>query len=153
MMRHGVLSALFLVLIAACTPSVPGYSKSQPSHLTCGCDGAQACYDGAAHLAESRGETADTGEELLYLAQCACFEGSMAGCNTIAHFAKDYVAACEAGKNAKDSCTIAGMVHLHGVRVPDRNGRSFEPDPAAASAAFAKGCEAGAKPACDHAAK
>jgi hypothetical protein len=141
---------LALLAIAGCAASAPGYSKSNPTHITCGCEPGDACFEAAGQLASSRGETAETAEELLYLTQCACFQGTMGGCNTISHYAKDYVAACAADRDPRTSCTIAGFVHHHGVRVPPLNGRSFDPDQASAAAAFDKACRAGSTVACQH---
>jgi hypothetical protein len=139
--------AMLGLVVASCGP-LPGYSPDNPAQVTCGCDDEVSCYENASRLASAQGETAETGETLLYFAQCACFEGEMAGCNTISHFAKDYVADCEAGRDVRNSCAIAGFVHRHGVLVPQLNGRSFPPDQEAAKAAFSKACSAGAKLAC-----
>jgi hypothetical protein len=136
-------------LVAAC--AAPGYNPARPTEIVCGCHDGASCYDAVAAVAKARGENAESGEELLYLAQCACFQESFAGCNTLAHFAKDWVAACEAGKEVANACTIAGLVHEHGVRVPRLSGRSFDRDPAAARAAFERACQAGAAIACRHA--
>jgi hypothetical protein len=137
---------LCATLVSGC--AVDGYDPQAPTKVTCGCGDGDACYQGGAQLASASGETAETGEQLLYFSQCACFEGSMAGCNTISHFAKDYVRACETGVDVKNSCTIAGFVYRHGVQVPNLNGRSFDADSKAASSAFAKACQAGATNAC-----
>jgi hypothetical protein len=142
--------AVGALVIAGCAGSTPGYSRTNPSQVTCGCEPGDACFEAAGHLASSRGETEETAEELLYLAQCACFQGTVGGCNTVSHYAKDYVAACEADREPRTSCTIAGFVHHHGVAVPRLNGRSFPPDQAAALAAFDKACRAGSPVACQH---
>lgn len=144
--RVAILAAL--VLFVACVGKTPGYSLSHPTEIVCGCHEPDECYDHASKLSKDRGETAATGEQLLYFSQCACFEGSFAGCNTLGHFAKDFVRACEGGDDVKNSCTIAGFVYLHGVRVPPRSGRSYDADPAKASALFKRACEAGAAEAC-----
>jgi hypothetical protein len=136
------------VALVACGAQVTGYDPKDPTHLVCPCDDPQTCYDQAAEL-DKRGETAETGEELLELSQCACLEGSMGGCNTLAHFAKDWVAACDRDEDPKNSCAIAGFVHEHAVRVPDRSGRTFHRDAAAAKAAFDKACRAGATNVCN----
>lgn len=142
--------ALAILCCAAIACAPPGYNPSHPAEVVCGCHDGQSCYEGAAALAKERGETAETGEELMYYAQCACFQGSLAGCNTLGHFSRDYVKACEAGKDVATSCTIAGLVHRHGVRLPRMSGRSFDRDPAAARAAFERACQAGAAVACRH---
>ena len=145
------------VAIAACVSALacgraPGYDPSHPSKITCGCHDGQSCVEGATRVASQRGETAETGEELLYYSQCACFQGSMAGCNMLAHFAKDHVRWCAADQDVARTCTIAGMVHRHGVALPDtgamRPGRSFPPDQALAGEAFAKACRGGSEIAC-----
>jgi hypothetical protein len=128
----------------------PGWSARNPTEVICGCHDGDSCYEGAAQLAARRGETADTAEELLYFSQCACFQGSLAGCNTLGHFAKDGVRACDAGRDVANSCAIAGFVHRHGVRIPPLNGRSWDRDPVAAAAAFDRACRAGAQVACPH---
>ncbi|MFT3764967.1 MAG: hypothetical protein QM820_05530 [Minicystis sp.] len=139
------------VLAGACGLfKTPGYNPSNPTEITCGCHDGVTCYEGASGLAAKSGENAATAEELMYFAQCACFQGSMAGCNTLGHFAKDWVAACDRDEKNADACTIAGLVHHHGVRVPQINGRSFPRDEAAAQAAFERGCRAGSQVACAH---
>lgn len=141
--------ALPVVLVGfACASKQPGYQPSNPTELVCGCHEPDTCYEEAAKLSKEKGETAETGEQLLYFAQCACFEGSFAGCNTLGHFAKDFVQACDAGQNVKDACTIAGFVYLHAVSIPSRSGRSFHTDPEKSQASFKRACEAGAKQAC-----
>jgi hypothetical protein len=127
----------------------PGYDPANPGRVSCGCDSGDDCYEAAARL-DAKGETAESGEQLLYFAQCACFHGSPGGCNTVSHFAKDHIDACKAGKNVRDSCAIAGFVYRHGVLVPNFNGRSFDRDPVASAAAFAKACNAGAQIACSY---
>ena len=108
-MKHAfTISCVATAIAFACAPQLTGYDASDPTKLTCPCDDPQTCYESAARLDE-QGETAETGEQLLELAQCACFEGSVAGCNTLAHFAKDWVAACDGTRHR--SCTIAGFVH------------------------------------------
>jgi hypothetical protein len=114
------LLAAGATLLAACASDPPGYSATQPTKIVCGCHDGATCYDATAALASRRGENADTAEELLYLAQCACFQESMAGCNTLGHFAKDHIAACERDEEVATSCTVAGFVHLHGMSVPRR---------------------------------
>jgi TPR repeat protein len=146
--RTALFASLGLLAGACGLFRTPGYSPSDPTEITCGCHDGVTCYEGAAALASSRGENAGTAEELMYFAQCACFQGSTAGCNTLAHFAKDWVAACARDEKVADACTIAGMVHLHGVRVPSSNGRSFPRDDAAARAAFERACKAGSQVAC-----
>ncbi len=143
-----------LVFLAACGVGfTPGWSPSDPTVLTCGCDEAVACYDAVAALDSREGETAENADELIYLAQCACFLGSMAGCNTLGHYAKDWVHACERGEDVARSCGIAGAIYHHGVRVPHPHGRSVPHDPAAAKAAFDRACQAGSKTACAAASK
>lgn len=131
-----------------CLFSTGGYDADDPTKVTCACGDGVSCYEGAADLASKKGENAETGEHLLYLAQCACFQGTPAGCNTVSHFAKDFVAACDAGENVRDACAIAGYVHEHGVRVPPMNGRSFPRNPEAAASAFRRACDAGASVVC-----
>ncbi len=144
------LAPLLAAVVAACVTSGPlGYHPQNPTELTCPCDDGQSCYQMTVELAEQRGETAETGEGLLALAQCACFQGSSAGCNTLAHFGKDYLASCEAGREVATSCTIAGMIHRHALRVPAISGRSYDRDPAAAKSAFDRACQAGARVACE----
>lgn len=140
-----------LALAAGCLVEPGGYAADDPTRITCACGDGIGCYEAAAHLAERSGETAETGEELLYFAQCACFQGAMAGCNTVGHFAKDWVRSCDAGEDVRDACAIAGYVHEHGVRVPGGNGRSFPRNATAASAAFKRACDAGAKTVCERA--
>lgn len=140
-------AAFAAAALVACFAQRTGYDPKDPTRLVCPCDDADACYGAAAAL-DQRGETAETGEELLELAQCACLEGSFAGCNTLAHFAKDWVAACDRGEKTADSCTIAGFVHLHAALVPPASGRTFHHDAAAARAAFDKACAAGSAVAC-----
>ncbi len=135
------------ILFCACGAQVTGYDASDPTKLTCPCDDGATCYEAAAQL-DKGGETAETGEQLLELSQCACLEGSMAGCNTLGHFAKDWVAACDRDDDPANSCAIAGFIHEHGVRVPNLNGRTFHHDPAAAKTAFEKSCRAGSVIAC-----
>lgn len=142
----GVTVVFGIALLSACLPS-PGYSASDPGEITCGCHDGQSCYDAAAEV-DARGENGSTGEALLYYSQCACFQGSMAGCNTLAHFAKDWVSACERGDDVVNSCAVAGFVYHHGVRVPARNGRSFDRDAALAKASFERACAAGSAVAC-----
>ncbi len=146
-----VAAAVGSLLLASCAGKAPGYSASSPTEITCGCHDGATCYDETAALATKRGENADSAEELLYLSQCACFQGSMAGCNTLGHFAKDWTRACEHGDDVATSCTVTGFVYLHGVAVPRLNGRSFLHDPAASRAAFEKACAAGAAVACRNA--
>ncbi|NUP10493.1 MAG: hypothetical protein HOW73_30965 [Polyangiaceae bacterium] len=145
------LVSVALLVACGCFGTV-GYSKTNPTEITCGCHDPDGCYQGAADLASASGETAESGEDLLYFAQCACFQGSVAGCNTISHFAKDWVAACDAGEKVRDSCAIAGYVHEHGVRVPPINGRSFDRNGNLAAQSFRKACDAGATVVCDRAA-
>jgi TPR repeat protein len=147
-----ITSAVAAVIAFACAPQATGYDASDPTKLTCPCDDPQTCYESAARLDE-QGETAETGEQLLELAQCACLEGSFAGCNTLAHFAKDWVAACERGDDVARSCTIAGFVHEHAARVPEGSGKTFHRDPVAARTAFDKACQAGSAVACRHGAR
>ncbi|HEY1958282.1 MAG TPA: hypothetical protein VGH28_21845 [Polyangiaceae bacterium] len=136
-----------VMALVCCGPQVTGYDVSDPTKLTCPCDDPDTCYESAAQL-DQRGENAETGEKLLELSQCACLEGSYAGCNTLAHFAKDWVAACDADREPAKSCAIAGFIHEHAVRLPGSSGRSFHRDPAAAKAAFEKACRAGSATAC-----
>jgi len=148
-----------LLFVAALSPACaavvqePRYSASNPGQVSCGCEDGVACYQAASDLASTRGEKDSTGEQLVYLAQCACFQGSAAGCNTLSHFAKDYVAACAQDRDAATSCAIAGFVHYHGAQVPRLNRRSFDRDPAAARTEFEKACRAGSSIACSYASK
>jgi hypothetical protein len=80
-----LLGSPLVILLASCAGKAPGYSASSPTEITCGCHDGATCYDETAALATKRGENADSAEELLYLSQCACFQGSMAGCNTHGH--------------------------------------------------------------------
>jgi hypothetical protein len=144
--RSWVAAAIALAL-GACRS--PGYDPANPGRVSCGCGGPDECYEAAARL-DAKGETAESAEQLLYYAQCACFGGSIGGCNTISHFARDQVAACKAGQNFPDSCAIAGFVYRHGVQVPSSNGRSYDRDPVASVAAFATACSAGAQIACSY---
>lgn len=140
---------VFAFAVAACaSKQAGGYDAADPTKLSCACGDANECYEAASALAEDKGENAGTGERLLVFAQCACFEGDPGGCNTISHFAKDAIAACDAGDDLKNSCTIAGYVFLHGVRVPPVNGRSFDADAAQARAHFERACQIGEKLAC-----
>jgi TPR repeat protein len=150
LLRVGAVGVVGLVgaLLASCASETPGYSPTQPTKIVCGCHDGATCYHETAALASSRGENAETAEELLYLAQCACFQGSMAGCNTLGHFAKDHIAACERDEEVATSCTVAGFVYLHGMSVPRMNGRSHDHDFAAAHKAFGRACKAGAAAAC-----
>ncbi len=136
------------VTLAACAASATGYDAKDPTKLTCPCDDPRTCYEAAADLDTARGETAETGEQLLLLAQCACFEGSMAGCNTLGHFVRDHVKACDRGESVATSCTISGFVYRHGVGLPRMSGASVHHDPAAAHAAFDRACRAGSAIAC-----
>jgi hypothetical protein len=150
-------AARFL-LLAALLPAcgmfqTPGYDAASPGEVTCGCHDGETCYEGASSLAKEKGENDATAEQLMYFAQCACFQGSMAGCNTLGHFAKDWTRACTEDRDVKTSCAIAGLVYYHGLQIPRRNGRSFDRDPAAAKAAFEKGCKAGSPVACSYASK
>ena len=140
--------ALALFVGACGLFATPGYDPDDPTKVVCGCHDGQTCFEAATALANEKGENAETGEDLLYYTQCACFQGSMAGCNIISHFAKDWVRACERGDDVKNSCAIAGFVHQHGVLVPQINGRSFPRDPEAAAKAFTLACNAGS-PVCD----
>ncbi len=149
--------ARFLV-VAASLPACalfqpPGYSASSPGQVSCGCGDGDACYSAAAELAKTSGEKDSTAEQLMYFAQCACFQGSVGGCNTLSHFAKDYVAACAQDRDVANACAIAGLVHYHGVQVPRLNGRSFDRDPAAAKAELEKACRAGSQVGCSYASK
>lgn len=139
------------VVAAGCFLAPYGYSPTNPTEVNCGCEDGQSCFQSAGELARSQGETAETGETIMYFTKCACFQGSVGGCNMLSHFAKDFVAWCEAGDNVRDSCAIAGYVHEHGTKVPMINGRSFDRDPAAAAKAFRKACDAGARMVCDRA--
>jgi hypothetical protein len=136
------------VITIGCGAQVTGYDPNDPTHLTCPCDDPDTCYEQAATL-DKQGETAETGEKLLELSQCACLEGSFAGCNTLGHFAKDWVRACDDDRETRNSCAIAGYIYEHAVRVPDRSGKTFHRDPAAAKAAFDKACRAGATVVCN----
>jgi hypothetical protein len=135
------------LVVAACGPK-PGYVATEPDQLVCGCQSGYECYDEVSKLAAREGETAESSERLLYLSQCACFQGSTAGCNTISHFARDHVAACERGENVAMACTVSGFVHYHGVTVPRLHGPSFERSLAIAKIAFGKACRAGSTVAC-----
>jgi hypothetical protein len=115
----------------------------------CELGGARSCYEAASALASAKGETADTAEDLVMFAQRACARHVPAGCNTLAHYAKDAIADCDAGVEAKDSCAAAGFVYARGVDVPPINGRSIEADATRAAAAFARSCAAGAKISCN----
>ncbi|CAN5640544.1 hypothetical protein BH09MYX1_BH09MYX1_30090 [soil metagenome] len=148
MIRPALTLSLFGALLVACLGGTPGYDAKDPTVIVCGCHDGQTCYDAAAEADSRLGETDESAEQLLYLSQCACFQDSIAGCNTLAHFAKDWVAECDAGKDVARSCAIAGFVHHHAVSVPPRSGRSFHRDPAAAKAAFARACSAGSRIAC-----
>ena len=132
-------------VLASCGPA-PGYHGGK---VVCGCHDPDTCYAGAAETASRKGENAETAEPLMYFSQCACFQGSRAGCNTLAHFAKDWTAACEDERDVATSCTIAGLVHEHGVQVPRLAGRSFDANPAKAKAAFERACQAGSRIACE----
>jgi hypothetical protein len=151
--------AVRLLLVVALSPACgagfqeAGYSTSKPGQVACGCHDGEACYQAASDLGSNSGEKDSTGEQLMYFAQCACFQGSVAGCNTLSHFAKDYVAACAEDRDAATSCAIAGFVHYHGVQVPRLNGRSFDRDPAVARTEFEKACRAGSSIACSYASK
>jgi hypothetical protein len=145
--------ARLLVLLSACASQTPGYGVDKPGVVTCGCHEGDECYQQATDYAAAHGENDVSGEQLLYLTQCACFQESYAGCNILGHFAKDHVRGCEAGRNTKTTCTIAGFVYYHGAQLPRINGRSFDRDPVAARAAFTKGCAAGSQVACTYAAK
>lgn len=147
------LALCVLCALATACGHPPGYDPAVPDTVYCGCGDGDDCYNGATQLDAARGEHAETGEQLLYYAQCACYGGTVAGCNTVFHFAKDYIQACDAGLAVRDSCAIAGFVYRHGIRVPSFNGRSYAPNPASAAAAFAKACSAGAQIACPYAAK
>lgn len=115
----------------------------------CDLGGARACYDAAAALASARGETAETADDLVSFTQRACARHAIAGCNTLAHYAKDAIADCDAGHDVRNSCAAAGVVYVRGVDVPPVHGRSVEPDAAKAQAAFAKSCAAGAPSSCN----
>ena len=147
-MKRAATTLLFGVTAVACLGGTPGYDPQDPTKIVCGCHDGQSCYDAAAEMDTRLGETGESAEELLYLSQCACFQDSMAGCNTLAHYAKDWVGACERGEEVAKSCAIAGFVHTHAVAVPQMSGRSFKRDPAAAHAAFARACAAGSQLAC-----
>lgn len=138
-------------LLASCASEQPGYSPTQPTKIVCGCHDGATCYEETARLASKRGENAETAEELLYLAQCACFQESFAGCNTLAHFAKDHIAACERDDDVATSCTVAGFVYVHGMSVTRISGRSYVHDNVLARVAFGKACKAGAAIACRNA--
>jgi hypothetical protein len=150
--QRGLANLVLVVSTAACWPEArePGYGKSEPGTITCGCHDGTTCFEETGRIAEARGETAESAEDLLYYSQCACFQGSVGGCNTLGHFAKDSVRWCEAGNDVAKNCTIAGLVYYHGVQVPRLNGRSFDRDPARASAAFDRACRAGSQVACAH---
>ncbi len=134
-----------------------GACASRPSGGTFPCDGAgdpaDACYEATAHFDEANGETAESGESLLAQAQHACDIGSRAACNTIGHFARDAIAACNAGAKIRDECAIAGYVYARGVQLPPGGGAmspgaSVAIDATAAHAAFARACAAGATLVC-----
>jgi hypothetical protein len=151
--RAAALSLVLAAALPACGLfQTPGYSAASPGEVVCGCHDGESCYTAAADLA-SAGEKDTNGEQIMYFAQCACFQGSVAGCNTLSHFAKDYVAACAQDHDVRTSCAIAGFVHYHGVQVPRLNGRSFDRDAAAAKAELEKACRAGSQVACAYASK
>ena len=114
----------------------------------CDMGGADACYAAASEIDSSQGENENTAEVLLDLVAKACERGSFAGCNTIGHYAKDAVAACEKGDEIKITCTIAGFVHRRGIKIPPMAGKSYDVDAKASDAAFKKACDAGSQPAC-----
>lgn len=140
------------LVVGACTSWLtgePGYSRSDPQEITCGCGTGDECFEEAGRLSHERGENEETGERLLYLAQCACFEGTVGGCNSLGHFTKDWTRTCEGGVEVARACTITGFIYLHGTSIPPFNGPSFHHDPAASHAAFEKACKSGSKIACD----
>ncbi len=149
-MQHATILVLLGASAVACGGGTPGYDANDPTKLTCGCHDGGACYAAAAATAERLGETGESAEELLSLSQCACFQGSRAGCNTLAHYAKDWVAACEGGKDVARSCAIAGFVHTHAVTVPQMSGKSWRRDATLARSAFTRACDAGSQIACKH---
>lgn len=126
----------------------PGDDPTAIYRKYCELGGAQACYEAAASLASSKGETAETAEELVVFAQRACSRHVMAGCNTLAHYAKDAIHDCDRHDQERDTCAAAGVVWSRGVSVPPLNGASFEPDAAKAHTAFAVSCAAGAQVSC-----
>ena len=134
-----------LGVMTSCS-AAPGYHGGK---LVCGCHEPDTCYRSAADVASRQGANAETAETLMYFAQCACFQGSRAGCNTLAHFAKDWTRACEEGRDVSTSCAIAGFVYVHGVQIPRLAGSSFDADPAAAASAFQRACRAGSRVACE----
>ena len=145
-MRRLAVCGLLIVLVACFGPQVTGYDAADPTRLVCPCDDGDTCYESAAKLAEQQGETAETGEPLLEYAQCACLEGSYAGCNTLGHFAKDWVDLCNASQDVAKACTMTGFIYEHAVRLPA--GKSVHRDAALSKAAFAKACQAGSTVAC-----
>jgi TPR repeat protein len=149
-MRRGFqlgAAAMAMVGLSACFFDQGGWTKSNPGKVTCACDYADACYDGASRTA-ARGETDQNAEQILYYAQCACFLGSMAGCNTLGHYTKDNIRWCEAGEDVANSCAATGYFFHHGVQLPQGAGPSHDRDEAQARAAFDKACKAGSKVAC-----
>ncbi len=126
----------------------PGDDPTAIWRKYCELGGAQSCYEAASSLASTKGETAETAEELVVFAQRACARHVMAGCNTLAHYAKDAIHDCDLHDHERDTCAAAGVVWSRGVSVPPLNGPSFEPDAAKAHAAFAASCAAGAQISC-----
>src|SRR5258708_19937432 len=94
-----------LVLVSACASHPPGYGADTPGVVTCGCHDGDLCFQQAADYAAAHGENDASGEQLLYLTQCACFQESYAGCNILGHFAKAHARACQPGRGPNTSCT------------------------------------------------
>ena len=148
-MRRLVAVLVYSVVLAGCHTGLPANDPSAPSYPCDQADNpADACYSAVADYDQAHGESAETGEAILAMAQHACDVGSVAACHTLAHYARDNVMACEHDVNVRDACAIAGFVYQRGVRATAINGHRYAVDAAQARIAFGKACAAGAKITC-----
>ena len=148
-MKRVVAVLLYSVVLAGChvgslanDPSAPSYPCDQADNP------ADACYTAVADYDQAHGESAETAETLLAMAQHACNVGSVAACHTLAHYARDNVMACEHDVNVRDACAAAGFVYQHGERATTISGHAYAADAEKARLAFSKSCSAGAQVAC-----
>jgi TPR repeat protein len=110
--------------------------------------GAESCYDLAVEIAHARGETAETAEELISLAERGCRRHHQPSCRAMEHLAKDNERWCTAGEQVKDSCTFSGIARANDAEKPSLTPEERAISRAKAADALTRACNQGSTPAC-----
>jgi TPR repeat protein len=123
--------------------------KEDKPQLYCDLWGKEACFAMAEQAGKQHGETAETAEAILSAGNRACVRGHVGACNVLGHLAKDFIGQCDAGKDVRNACSFAGLLHAQGLRLPPMAGPGVAVDAPRAASEFRRACPAGATLACE----